>query len=155
MKNKIIKDIKTLEQTNPKEYKELKQEFKNTLAYQSTDDEGRSHKEDSFEKENQKINFSPIKEKFKPIDKWNNSEISNLLEQEKFNELKELLDLHTDYNNTNLLKQLASNMTDASFLDQYGITENVSLRIFSEARDQLNLIGENITDSLDVGEIEI
>ena len=67
-KNKIIEDINTLKQTNPVEYNELKQEFKNALAYQSTDDEGHSHKEDSFEKESQKINFSPIKEKFKPID---------------------------------------------------------------------------------------
>lgn len=154
-KNEIIKDIKILEQTNPKEYKELKQEFRKTLTYQSTDDEGHSHKDDSFEKDNQKINFSLIKEKFKPIDKWNNSEISNLLEQEKFNELKKLLNLQIDYNSTNLLKQLASNMTYPNFLDQYGITENVSLRIFSEARDQLNLLGENITDSLDVDEIII
>lgn len=154
-KNEIIEDIKTLKQNNPTEYKELKQEFKNALAYQSTDDEGHSHKEDSFEKDNQKINFSPIKEKFKPIDEWNNSTISNLLEQEKFNELKNLLNLQSDYNSTNLLKQLASNMTDPNFLDQYGITANVSLRIFSEARDQLNLLGENITDSIDVDEIII
>lgn len=139
-KNEIIEDIKTLKQTNPVEYKELKQEFKNTLAYQSTDDEGHSHKEDSFEKDKKEIPI--IKESALKGDKWGNSELSYAIENDEIDRIKEIYNVSNEINKSSLFKMIALDMTDKAVQDQYHIELNVASTIYSEAKYQLDLMGE-------------
>jgi len=146
-KNEIIEDIKTLKQTNPVEYKELKQEFKNALAYQSTDDEDHSHKEDSFEKDNQKIETDLFAEYFEAIDKYGNCGLSIDLQTKNFNEIKEAFNLKS-LSDSEMLKKFAFSMCSKDYITTNSIDQNVATTVFGEARDQLELMGEDITDIL-------
>lgn len=152
----LKEDIKILKENNPSEFQDVKKEIKVALADVSTDDEGHHSREESSPKiQKLESDYELLKEKLKPLDKWNNSDVSFLLEEEKFSELKELFNLPKEYNNVTLLKQLALQMIDPVFLKECEVLPSISLRIFSEARDQLNLIGENITDEFDKDEIII
>lgn len=147
-KNEIIEDINTLKHTNPTEYKELKKEFKNTLAYQSTDDEGHTHKDDSFEKDNQKIHTDLFTEYFEAIDKYGKCGLSIDLQTKNFNEIKEAFNCK-NLSDSEILKKFAFSMCSKEYITTNNIDQNVVTTIFGEARDQLELMGEDITDILE------
>lgn len=88
---------------------------------------------------------SQTKKFFKEKDQYHTTEICSMLEIQEFNKIREALSL-LETNNINLLNKIGLFMCNSTYRELYDITSDAAKIIFGEARDQLELLGADITE---------
>jgi hypothetical protein len=153
MKNKIIEEIKSLKLDNPSDFKELKKELKVAFTDRSTDDEGHSPK-NQFSQNIQEKELLTINEEALKGDKYGNTPLSLAIEEGNIEKVREIYVIGKSLSDADLLRAIAIDVTSHDIQETYNINEGVALRIYSEARDQLNLMGEDTSTIVDAYNFE-
>ena len=153
MKNKIIEEIKSLKLDNPSDFKELKKELKVAFTDRSTDDEGHSPK-NQFSQNIKEKELLTINEEALKGDKYGNTPLSLAIEEGNIEKVREIYVIGKSLSDADLLRAIAIDVTSHDIQETYNINEGVALRIYSEARDQLNLMGEDTSTIVDAYNFE-
>lgn len=149
-KDEILEEIKVLKENNPSEFKELKKEIRLAIADMSTDDEGHHSPKNKF-LQNIKENELPVidKEALKG-DKWGHCKLSYAIEDGDIKLIEQMYQLQEKLSDADLLKRIAIDLMNKSIQSHYEIDEKVVSEIYSGIEYQLRLIGEDISDVMDV-----
>lgn len=83
-------------------------------------------------------------------DKYHNTDLSIAIEKNDIKTLKTLLELNDQLNEVEILKSLAIQAYKDELLEKYEISRDAELKIYYEVKDQLDLIGHDISTLLEV-----
>ena len=147
-RNEIIEDIKVLKKDNPNEFKGLKQELKVALAEMSTDEEGHSPKNKFLQIDKEK-ELPVIKEEALKGDKYGNTPLSIAMEEGNIEQVRQMYSVERSLSGADLLRVIAIDVTDNKVRENYNISKDVALTIYSEAKYQLDLMGEDTSEVVD------
>ena len=153
MKEKIIEDIKSLRQDDFNSFTSLKKELKVAFTDMSTDEEGHSPK-NQFSQNIKAKELPIIHEEALNGDKYGNTSLSLAIEEGNLEKVREIYVVDKSLSDADLLREIAIDITSHDMQETYNINEGVALRIYSEARDQLNLMGEDTSTIVDAYNFE-
>ena len=125
-----LAELREIKKSNPAEFKQLVSEL-------STDEEGASGKLEKI----RTIDFNYPKDQLVG-DKWGNSKLSLAMEQHNFDAVKEICSVKGMLSDSELLQKIAMDMKSSEIKNQFSIDDEVASTLYSEARDQLTLLGE-------------
>lgn len=83
-------------------------------------------------------------------DKYHNTDLSIAVENNDIKILKSLLEFDDQLNAVEILKSLAIQAYKDELLEKFEITRDAELKIYYEVKDQLDLIGQDISQLLEV-----
>jgi len=83
-------------------------------------------------------------------DKYGNTLLSIAIEKGKLDKIREIYYPQNIYTDTELLKRIAIDMMNPIIQKQYDLSKDVYSRIYSEAKYQLDLLGEDTTEIIDI-----
>ena len=92
--------------------------------------------------------LSIIDKKYFKGDEWGNCNLSQVIEEKKFEDLKKIFKL-TDLSDVDVLKEIALAMCNKDYKAEQNIDHNVAVNIFGEVIDQLDIIGESTADIME------
>lgn len=81
-------------------------------------------------------------------DEWDECELSRIISEKNFKQLKDLYN-KKDVTDADILRQVALDVCNSKYREENNINSKVALSVFGEARDQLQLMGEDITPLID------
>lgn len=150
MKNRIIQEIQSLKSEDPNGFKELKKEIQDTVMTHdiSTDDEHtpRTH----FLPTIQEKHLPNIKPEVLKTDNYGNSLLSVAIEEGNMDEIKKMYIADNNISDAELLKKIAIDIMDPDVQAEYNVSDDTASVIYSEAKYQLKLMGEDISEIIDV-----
>ena len=83
-------------------------------------------------------------------DKYGNTPLSLSIEEGNIEKIRQIYNTpHKTYTDTELLKKIAIDMMNHDIQRQYNLSKDVISRIYSEAKYQLDLLGEDTTEVID------
>jgi hypothetical protein len=153
MKDKIMEDIevlkeeiKILKENNPSGFQDVKKKIKVALTDVSTDDEGHHSPKNEF--------LQNVEEKVLPVidkealkgDEWGNCDLSNAIEDGNIKKVREIYKTTEDLNDADLLRSIAIDVTHSEVREFFKMSRDTALTIYSEAKYQLNLMGEDTSE---------
>lgn len=95
-----------------------------------------------------KIGILSIKKDDLIADKYGNAPLSLAIEKGNIEKIRQIYDTQT-YTNLELLKKIAIDIMNPTIQKQYDLSKDIYLKIYSEAKYQLDLLGEDITEVID------
>lgn len=87
-------------------------------------------------------------------DKYHNTDLSYAIEEGKFEQIKTLLDIQGDISYPDLLKLVGMRAHKNELEKDFIVSKEAQQRIFYEAKDQLDLLGEDSSDLSDLSDDE-
>jgi len=83
-------------------------------------------------------------------DKYGNTPLSLAIEEGNIEQVRELYKIQKEeLGDTELLKKIAIDMMNSSIQEHYNLTQDIFSRVYSEAKYQLDLLGEDTTEVID------
>ena len=82
-------------------------------------------------------------------DKYHNTDLSLAIEVGNFTKIRDLYNINTQISDAEILKQIALKAHNDELASQFDVSHDGELRIYYEAKDQLNLMGEDISELID------
>jgi len=148
MKDKIIEEIKSLKLDNPSDFKELKKELKVAFTDRSTDDESHSPKnqfsQNIKEKELPIINEGALKG-----DEYGHTPLSTAIEEGNIEQVRKMYSVEKSLSDADLLRAIAVDMMDSDVQAKYDLSRDIISTVYSEAKYQLKVMGEDIDAVID------
>lgn len=86
-----------------------------------------------------------INKKHLIADKYGNTPLSLAIEEGNIEKIREMCEMKNKYSDAELLKKIAIDILSYSN-KEYGLHQDIFSRIYSEAKYQLDLLGEDITE---------
>jgi hypothetical protein len=124
------------------------QEIKDFVGHISTDDSG-DHNSGNSSFERHKTQKLPIiDQKYFLGNEWGNCDLSKIIEEKRFGNLKEIFKL-TDLGDGDALREVALAMCNSDYKSEQSIDPKVAVSIFGEIVDQLDIMGESTADIID------
>ena len=93
--------------------------------------------------------FPEIDKRALKADEAGNCGLSLAIEECKFHTIRELYKTQKKLSDADLLRKIAFDMTNSDVQAKYGLSKNVTSHIYSEARDQLIYMGEDVDSVID------
>jgi|APGre2960657423_1045063.scaffolds.fasta_scaffold14024_2 hypothetical protein len=169
-----MKVVKTSKDTIRKEFKQLSKKDQEELLKEynkhfSTDDDSDPSSKEYSPKKDESIqvtseiieqdisSYLNSIEKLKQYfigDKYNNSPLSRAIEEGKISQVREMYPIKESLSDAKLLQKIAIDITHDTAQENYHISKDVALRIFSEVEHQLNLMGEDTTEVVEAYNFE-
>jgi len=135
-KDKLKEEFKRLAK---KDQKELIQEYMTHENFSTDDDDHEIHSKNP-------INI----DKAALIgDKYGNSPLSLAIEEGNILQVRDMYKVTEELTNADLLKKIALDMMNTNVQEHYSLTQDVFSRVYSEAKYQLDLLGEDTTEVID------
>lgn len=145
-KDEILEEIKVLKESNPSEFKELKKEIKVALVDMSTDDEGHHSPQNKFLQSLKERKLPVIDEEALKGDEWGNCDLSIAIEDGNIKKVREIYKTADSLNDADLLRSIAIDVTQSEVREFFQMSRDTALTIYSEAKYQLNLMGEDTSE---------
>lgn len=148
MKEKIIEEIKSLRHDDFNSFKSLREDLKVTLTDMSTDEEGHSPK-NKFLQIIKERELPLINEEALNGDKYGNTPLSIAMEEGNIEKVRQMYSVEKSLSDADLLRAIAIDVTHNEVRENYNISKDVALTIYSEAKYQLDLMGEDTSEVVD------
>lgn len=141
-KDEILEEIKVLKEKNLSEFKELKTEVEHIST-----DEGSDHH--SPKKNSPKKEMPVIKESALEADEYGHTPLSTAIEEGNIGQVRDMYSVTKNLNDADLLRTIAIDMMDKTVQQEYELTRDIVSTIYSEAKYQLKVMGEDIDMVID------
>ena len=82
-------------------------------------------------------------------DKYGNTLLSLSIEEGNIEKIRQIYNTKETFSHTELLKKIAIDIMDPTIQRHYNLSKDVISRIYSEAKYQLDLLGEDTTEVID------
>lgn len=82
-------------------------------------------------------------------DKYGNTLLSLSIEEGNIEKIRQIYNTKETFSHTELLKKIAIDIMDPTIQKVYDLSRDVFSRIYSEAKYQLDLLGEDTTEVID------
>lgn len=96
-----------------------------------------------------KIGILSIKKDDLIADKYGNTPLSLAIEKGNIEIIRQIYDTQKTYTHIELLKKIAIDIMNPTIQKQYDLSKDIYSKIYSEAKYQLDLLGEDITEVID------
>jgi len=143
-KDKLKEEFKQLPK---KDQKELIQEYITHEQF-STDDD--SEREIHYSK-----NLINIDKEALIGDKYGNSALSLAIEEGDIEQVRKIFVVKKDLSDADLLRTIAVDMMDKNIQKEYGLSQDIVSVVYSEAKYQLKVMGEDIDSVIDAYDLDI
>ena len=87
-------------------------------------------------------------------DKYGNSALSLAIEEGNIEQIRKIFVIKKDLSDADLLRTIAVDMMDRNIQKEYGLSRDVVSAVYSEAKYQLKVMGEDIDSVIDAYDLD-